>query len=65
MKSNVMPSLIQMDAEELRTLTAEVKETVATDVKLPKALKKNVFTAADMWNIRRNAKSASMMMLKR
>lgn len=65
MKSNVMPSLIQMDAEELRTLTAEVKETVATEVQLPTAMKRNVFTAADMWNIRRNAKTASTMMLKR
>lgn len=61
MKSNVMPSLVQMDAEELRNLTAEVKETVATDVELPTAMKRT-FTAADMWNIRRNAKSASIML---
>ncbi|MBL7744370.1 MAG: hypothetical protein JNN00_12925 [Chitinophagaceae bacterium] len=61
MKIDVTPSLVQMDAEELRNLTAEVRETVATGIQLPKARKK-VFTAADMWNISRNAKSASAML---
>ncbi|MBL7739434.1 MAG: hypothetical protein JNK14_09450 [Chitinophagaceae bacterium] len=61
MKIDVMPSLVQMDADELRKLTAEVKETVATGIQLPEARKK-VFTVSDMWNIRRNARSASTML---
>ncbi|MEI9807676.1 MAG: hypothetical protein WDO16_07240 [Bacteroidota bacterium] len=61
MKSDVMPSIIQMDAEELQQLTAEVKETVATGIQLPQAKKKS-FGVVDMWNIRRNAKSASTML---
>jgi hypothetical protein len=61
MKNDVMPSIVQMDADELRSLMAEVKETVATGIQLPQARKK-IFTAADMWNIRRNAKSASTML---
>jgi hypothetical protein len=61
MKNDVMPSIVQMDAEELQNLVAEVKETVATGIQLPKA-RKRVFTASDMWNIRRNAKSASAML---
>lgn len=61
MKSDVMPSIIQMDKEELQQLVAEVKETVATGIQLPKARKKS-FGIVDMWNIRRNAKSASAML---
>ena len=61
MKNDVMPSIIQMDAEELQQLTAEVKETVATGIQLPKAKEKS-FGIVDMWNIRRTAKSASSML---
>ena len=38
-------------------LVREVKETLATDIQMP-AGKRPVFTAADLWNIRRNAKTA-------
>jgi hypothetical protein len=58
MKSDVMPSIVQMDKEELQHLTAEVKETVATGIQLPKTRTKS-FGVVDMWNIRRNAKSTS------
>jgi hypothetical protein len=58
MKSDVMPSIVQMGTEELQQLTAEVKETVATGIQLPKAKKKS-FGIVDMWNIRRNARSTS------
>lgn len=58
MKSDAMPSVVQMGAEELQQLTTEVKETVATGVQLPQA-KKKTFRVVDMWNIRRNAKSTS------
>lgn len=61
MKNDVMPSVIRMDAEALKTLLTEVKETVATDYKLPEQPKRS-FGMVDLWNIRRNAKSASSLM---
>jgi hypothetical protein len=57
MKHDVMPSIVQMEKEVLKNLTKEVKETLATDVVLPKATKPS-FGVADLWNIRRNARSA-------
>lgn len=65
MTNNVMSSvIIQMDAEELQKLVTEVKETVATVIQLPNANKKT-FGPVDMWNIRKNAKSASDMLRRR
>ncbi len=63
MKNDVMPSIVQMEAEELQQLTAEVKETIASNIKLKKI--KHVsrsFGIVDLWNIRRNSRSAAMMM---
>lgn len=39
---------------ELKVLTAEVKETVATDFKKEK---KRIFSAADLWDIQRRRKN--------
>jgi hypothetical protein len=58
MMNDVMPSIVQMDAEELQKLVAEVKETVATVIQLPKQKEKK-FGQVDMWSIRRNFKSAT------
>ncbi|MFC0776192.1 hypothetical protein [Terrimonas alba] len=60
MKSDVMPSLIQMEYGVLKELLTEVKETVATDVKLPEP-KKKTFGIVDLWSIRRNNKTASRL----
>lgn len=57
MKSDVMPSIVQMEKEVLKSLVKEVKETLATDIEMPKATKPS-FSVADLWNIRRNARSA-------
>jgi len=57
MKIDLRPSYVQMAPEVLSNLVREVKETLATDIKLP-ALKQPSFTAADLWNIHRNAKTA-------
>jgi hypothetical protein len=64
MKNDVMPSIVQMEAEELHQLTAEVRETIATGIKLTKAkpISRTFGLVVDLWNIRRNAKSASGMM---
>lgn len=50
MNSNVNTSIVAMEHDELRKLVTEVKETVATNVKQ--------FSAADLWNIQRNMKTA-------
>ena len=64
MKNDVMPSIVQMDAEELQKLVAEVKETVASVIQLPRPKEKS-FGHLDMWSIRRNFKSATDLMKRR
>ncbi|MBO9659362.1 MAG: hypothetical protein J7527_11105 [Chitinophagaceae bacterium] len=58
MQHDVMPSIVQVDPDVLKTLLAEVKETVANYIQLP-GQKQKEFSVVDMWNIRRNVKSAS------
>jgi len=57
MKIDLMPSIVQMEPEVLNNLVKEVKETLATDIELP-AVKRRSFTPADLWNIRRNTRTA-------
>jgi hypothetical protein len=61
METNVMPSIVQMNEEILKTLLTEVKETVATDVVFTET-KKSTFGVVNMWNIRKGAKSASSLL---
>ena len=58
MKTDVMPSIVQMEYGDLQDLLQEVKETVAKDIKLPEPATKPSFGVVDLWKIRRNAKSA-------
>lgn len=60
MESEMKPSLIMMDAESLKSLLSEVKETIATGLIFPGPVKSS-FSEVDMWNIRKGAKSASSM----
>jgi hypothetical protein len=64
MKNDVMPSIVQMDAEELQQLVKEVKETVASLIQHPEIRQnaKSTFGHLDMWSIRRNFKSAGNIM---
>jgi len=64
MKNDVMPSVIRMDAEALKTLLTEIKETVATDYKMPEQPRRS-FGIVDLWSIRRNARTARSMMRRR
>ena len=57
MKIDLRPSIVQMEPEVLNNLVRQVKETLATDIQLPE-VKRRLFTAADLWNIQRNAKTA-------
>lgn len=61
MKSDVMPSRARVDAEVLKALLTEVKETVATDFRMPEKVTRS-FGITDLWNIRRNAKTAGNLM---
>lgn len=60
MKSDVMPSIVKMEYGVLQDLLKEVKETLATDIKLPEP-KKKTFGIVDLWNIRRNNKTANRL----
>lgn len=60
MKSNVMPSIVQIEANELKQLVTEVKETVATGI-VPVTRKKinhTRFGIVDLWNLRRGVRSS-------
>lgn len=62
MKNNLMPSIVQIDANELKQLVTEVRETVATGVVQVKRTKASTtsFGIVDLWNIRRGMKPASL-----
>ena len=57
MKSDVMPSIVE---KSILNTIVEVKETIATN--LTPAKKNRSFGAVDIWNIRRNAKTATSML---
>lgn len=57
MKSDVMPSLVQLEKRELEKLCKEVKETVATKVELP-VKESPSFSAADLWSLQQKMKTA-------
>ena len=58
MKNVVMPSLVQMNEDELRQLTTEVRETIAKDFEFDRKPERR-FSEADLWNIRRSWRPAS------
>ncbi len=57
MKIDERPSIVQMEPEVLKNLVREVRETLATDIHLHE-VKQSSFTIVDLWNMRRNAKTA-------
>ncbi|MEO7530117.1 MAG: hypothetical protein ABIS69_01860 [Sediminibacterium sp.] len=60
MKSNVMPSIVQIEQNQLKQLVSEVKETVATGIVQVNNKRKSVtpsFGVVDLWNIRRGART--------
>ncbi|MBS1948906.1 MAG: hypothetical protein JST47_14175 [Bacteroidetes bacterium] len=56
--SNLMPSLVQLDKNEMQQLAEAVKETIASDADFSKS-EKNILKAVDIWKIERNKKSAT------
>lgn len=59
MKFDERSSVMQMKGETFRHLVTEVKETIAI-VDFPEPARRT-FGLIDMWNIRRNARSASSL----
>lgn len=57
MKSDLVHSIVQMEANILKQLVKEVKETVATDVELVRARKSSL--SLNLWAMRRNGRYAS------
>ena len=60
MKSNVMPSIVQIEANELKQLVTEVRETVATGIISVNRVKTTSFGIVDLWNIRRSRRTARL-----
>ena len=62
MTTNVKPSVIQIEKENLKKLVTEVKETLATDINLQSAgIKNKKFGIVDMWNCQKNVRTAVSM----
>lgn len=59
MKFDERSSVMQMKGEAFRHLVTEVKETIAI-VDFPEPARRS-FGLIDMWNIRRNARSATSL----
>ena len=59
MTSKATPSVIQMEADNLKLLTTEVKETIAINInEQTSEVKDKKFSVADMWNSQRNVRTA-------
>jgi translation elongation factor EF-1beta len=62
MNSNVMPSIVQIEKENLKELVTQVKETLATNINLqPSKIKNKRFGIVDLWNCQRNVRTAVSM----
>ena len=60
MKSNVIPSRVQMEPVLLQQLVAEVKETIAAGVEMSESENSNSFKAINFWNLQRKGRYANV-----
>ena len=56
-----MPSILQIEKENLKGLTREVRETLATDINEAKTIKRKNFGIVDLWNCQRKIRTAVSM----
>jgi len=63
MNTDSMHRVVHLDENELQKLTQEVPETLADD-SMYEEKQKIGFSVANMWNVQRQARSASSMMRK-
>lgn len=62
MTSNVTPSIVKIEKENLRKLVEEVKETLATNINTGFQSSKNKsFGVADFWNRQKSIRTAASM----
>lgn len=62
MNSNVMPSIVKIERENLRKLVEEVKETLATDINMnSQVCKQKSFGVTDLWNMHRKMHTAASL----
>jgi len=62
MNSNVIPSIVIIEKEDLKTLVEEVKETLATHVSIGTfGTKQKTFGVVDLWNRQRSLRTAASM----
>ena len=58
MKSHVKNSIVNIEAEELKKLVAETRETVATNVDVKNLGQTRNFGVIDLWKIQKQMKPA-------
>ncbi len=63
MNTDSMHKVVRLDENELQQLTQEVKETLADGTMYPEK-ENSRFTTLDMWNVLRQARSASSLIRK-
>lgn len=62
MKTNVMPSIVRIEKEELSKLMSQVDETLATNlITKQQPVKRKRFGVVDLWNCQRNMRRASIV----
>lgn len=60
MRNDTKTAVVQMEANVLAELLTEVKETIASDINLNVLVsKKHHYGIVDLWNMRRNSRTAS------
>ena len=63
MNTDSMHKVVRLDENELQELTQEVKETIADGTIYPEK-ENSRFTVLNMWNVQRQARSASSLIRK-
>jgi hypothetical protein len=58
MNSNVKPSIIKIERNNLKEFMTETKETLARDVNLHQPVRAKKFGIIDLWNCQRMMKTA-------
>jgi len=60
MRNDTKTAVVQMEANVLAELLTEVKETIASDINLNVLVsKKHRYGIVDLWNMRRNSRTAT------
>jgi len=58
MTSNKSNSIVQIEAEQLKKLVTEVKETIVANINEHETVKPQSFCAADLWKVQKQMKPA-------